>query len=147
MRNEHILNSRIIIFAGAGASQPFGKWLMAEFLDHLIEIIRKTEAHSKALLEVLETIISYKGKDLENILKELNDLVEKGEYLGDLTKVNSLHDILDGDIAARKRLAVLPSSGSLPNFFPSPFSKNYSQLVILCMRLRSCGRQSRGGQK
>jgi hypothetical protein len=137
VRNENILNSKIILFAGAGASQPFGKWLMGEFLDHLVEKIRDPSVPPKGLHGLLETIISYKGKDLENILKEINDLVEKAEYLGDITKINYIHDLLDSEAEVRKRMAVLPSSGSLPTFFPSPYSKNYSRLAKLCMELRS----------
>jgi hypothetical protein len=137
MRNEYILNSKIILFGGAGASQPFGKWLMGEFLDNLIETIRDSNVPPKNLHGLLSALISYKGKDLENILKEINDLVEKGEYLGDTSKINYLHDLLDGENEARKRAAILPGSGSLPTFFPSPSSKNYSQLVAKCVMLRT----------
>jgi hypothetical protein len=137
IRNESIVSSKIVLFAGAGASQPFGKWLMDEFLDHLIETIRSPYVPPKGLHGLVEAIISYKGKDLENILKEINDLIEKAEYLGDTTKVNFIHDLLDQEAEVRKRMAVLPGSGSLPTFFPSTYSKNYSRLAGLCQELRS----------
>ena len=137
IRNENIVNSKIILFSGAGASQPFGKWLMGEFLDHLIETIHSPSVPPKGLHGLLETIIDYKGKDLENILKEINDLVEKAEYLGDVKKINYIHDLLDKEAEVRKRAAIMPSPGSLPTFFPSPYSKNYSRLAEMCVELRS----------
>ena len=133
MRNDHILSSKIFLFAGAGASKPFGKWLMDEFIDYLIAQIRDASIPPKGLHGLLDTIIRYRGKDLENILKEINDLIDKNDYLGDTSYINYLHDILDGEEVRMKRSA---SISSYPAFFPSPISKNYSKLNEMCESLR-----------
>lgn len=135
MRNEYILNSRVFLFAGAGASNPFDKWLMDEFIDHLIEQIYDWQKPPKGLHGFLDTIIKYRGKDLENILKELNDLTDKDEYLGDLKTINYIHDVLDGEEITMGRSGAFVLSGD-PPFIPSPFSKNYARLNSMCVSLR-----------
>jgi len=136
MRNGQILSSRIFLFAGAGASKPFGKWLMDEFIDHLITEIRDASVPPKGLHGLLDTIMGYRGKDLENILKELNDLSDKKEYLADERKINYIHNILDGEEIAMKRSGAFMGSHGDPPFIPSPFSKNYAILNSMCVSLR-----------
>jgi hypothetical protein len=131
MRNEYILNSKIFLFAGAGASRPFDKWLMGEFIYHLINEIRGISS----LHGVLETIIKYRGNDLEDILKEINDLTDKDAYLGDVTTTNYLQDILEAeDIKRRKDAAII--SGSPPAIRIGTFPKRYSELNKICVALR-----------
>jgi hypothetical protein len=135
MRNEYILDSKLFLFAGAGASKPFDKWLMNEFIDHLIGEIHSHTVPSTGLHGLLDTIIDYRGRDLENILKEINDVTEKSDYLADTGRINYIHNILEGD-PERKKQAIL-SLGALPAITSSSFSRNYSELTKMCNRLRN----------
>lgn len=135
MRNEYILNSKYFLFAGAGASKPFDKWLMNEFIDHLITEIHSHTVPPIGLHGLLATIIDYRGKDLENILKEINDITEKSDYLADMGKINYIHDILEGDPERRKRATL--SHAGLPAITSSLFSRNYSELTKMCRQLRN----------
>jgi len=135
MRNEYILNSKCFLFVGAGASKPFDKWLMDEFIDHLITEIHSHTVPPTGLHGLLDTIIDYRGKDLENILKEINDITEKSDYLADTKRINYIHNILEGD-PERKTRAIL-SREALPAITSSSFSRNFSELTKMCNRLRN----------
>ena len=137
MRNEYILNQKCFLFAGAGASKPFDKWLMNEFIDHLIEEIHSHTVPPTGLHGLLDTIIDYRGKDLENILKEINDIVDKSDYLGDTKKINYIHNVLEGDPERHKQAMAILSRNALPAITSSSFSRNYSELTKMCNRLRN----------
>jgi hypothetical protein len=137
MRNEHILDSKLFLFAGAGASQPFDKWLMNEFIDHLIAEIHSHTVPPTGLHGLLDTIIDYRGKDLENILKEINDIMDKSDYLGDTRRINYIHNVLEGDSERHKQAMAILSRDALPAITSSSFSRNYSELTKMCNRLRN----------
>src|SRR4030042_1205890 len=137
MRNEYILESKLFLFAGAGASKPFDKWLMNEFIDHLIGEIHSHTVPSTGLHGLLDTIIDYRGKDLENILKEINDITEKNDYLGDTRRINYIHNILEGDPERHKQAMAILGHNQLPAITSSLFSRNYSELTTMCRQLRN----------
>jgi hypothetical protein len=137
MRNEYILNSKLFLFAGAGASQPFDKWLMKEFIDHLITEIHSHTVPPKGLHGLLDAIIHYRGKDLEDILKEINDITDKNDYLGDMTRRNYIHDILEGDPERSQQALAVLGSGAPPAIRSSSISRHYSDLVKRCNGLRN----------
>jgi hypothetical protein len=137
MRNEYILDSKLFLFAGAGASQPFDKWLMKEFIDHLIAEIHSHTVPPTGLHGVLDTIIDYRGKDLENILKEINDITDKSDYLGDTRRINYIHNVLEGDPERHKQAMAILGREQLPAITSSSFSRNYSELTKMCTRLRN----------
>lgn len=137
MRNEYILNSKCFLFAGAGASKPFDKWLMNEFIDHLITEIHSHTVPPIGLHGLLATIIDYRGKDLENILKEINDITEKNDYLGDTRRINYIHNVLEGDPERHKQAMAVLGRGQPPAITSSLFSRNYSELTKMCRQLRN----------
>lgn len=120
MISRKIVGAPIVLFLGAGASAPLGKWLMADFLLNL-----QTQL-TGSLRELLHAIARYKSWDLEAIMDELTDLCDK-PYLSDTNQVNYITDFLDPNRTEARKVA-----GSIP----SEFSKHYQVMVDQCRSLR-----------
>jgi len=74
--NQQIINSDICLFLGAGASAPFGKALMASFMDRILE-----KALSEESIGLLQFLCKAKGKDLEEVFEDLSLFINKSYYL------------------------------------------------------------------
>lgn len=137
--NNRISQSRIFLFLGAGASVPFGGWLMGEFITNLISQLYTRED----LYELLTTLASYSGYDLEAVLKELGDVIDK-PYFGDKSRINFINNILDSEDKQEERLREMEkvrASGVGEGYVGSVekrlgFSERYSLLVKICKELR-----------
>lgn len=138
--NDKISQSRIFLFLGAGASAPFGGWLMGEFIVNLI-----SQLHTKEeLYELVTTLASYSGYDLEAILKELGDICDR-PYFADKSRINFINNLLDSEDKQEERLREMEKArasgvgggyvGSVKEI--SGFSEQYSLLVEICKELRS----------
>ncbi len=78
MYNQSIITAPIALFLGAGASKPFGKMLMGEFIDYL----EKQDQFKHATL--LRDIIRVPdGRDLEHLLEELEEWSRKSYHVED----------------------------------------------------------------
>lgn len=119
MINREIVNVPIVLFLGAGASAPLGKWLMSDFLVYLRSRL------NNRLPDLLDAIARYKSHDLEAMMDELADLCDK-PYLSDTTRVNYITDLLDPSRSEIRKLESVPSE----------FSKQYKLLVDQCQSLR-----------
>jgi hypothetical protein len=72
-RNLTILHSPLLLFLGAGASNPLGRALMQPFVAKLKDTIRKNDP--SALSELLNRLIRFRSQDLEEILGELDTII------------------------------------------------------------------------
>jgi len=138
-----ISGSRVFLFLGAGASAPFGGWLMGEFIVNLMgELSRKRQD----LYDLLAALVSYKyiGYDLEAILKELGDICDK-QYLADKSRLHFINNFLDPKNEQEERYkerdkikggGIGTGYGSSVNEI-SGFSVRYGELVRICMELRT----------
>lgn len=141
--NDRIIQSRVLLFLGAGASSPFGGWLMEEFVSELKNRVRN---EGEELFGLLQTLVDYTKWDLEAILKELGDISEK-RYFSDKSRINYVNDFLDSDeeretrALEREKLKAAtgrPTSSYVGTVEEIPeFSKRYSQLVEMCKELRN----------
>ena len=75
--NQKIINSKIIVLTGAGASQPLGKYLMSEF----IQFIKKTDNASPYFPIIISDLTDFIGTDLEEILTLLNSIEATAKHL------------------------------------------------------------------
>lgn len=75
MYSEAIVTSPVALFLGAGASKPFDKKLMAEFIKHLAQ---RTVLGQEPLFN--EIINSETGADLEHLFEELDEWSRKQNY-------------------------------------------------------------------
>lgn len=75
MYNEAIVTSPVALFLGAGASKPFGKKLMAEFIKHLAD--RNLLGQEPLFNEIIN---SETGPDLEHLFEELDEWSRKQSY-------------------------------------------------------------------
>lgn len=131
MRNEKIINSPIFLFTGAGASKPLGKWLMGEFIVHLIPVLS-----SDNIRQLLGTLATHRKTDLEEILKELNDIIEK-EYFAD-NKLNYITECLeDGDVLKKAKSPKLPPPAKSLVGHYLRFPHRYKTLIDMCKALRN----------
>jgi hypothetical protein len=71
LNNSTILDSQILVFLGAGASQPLDKPMMGEFVKKVSALI--TDDSQKRMLAHLR---KFRGDDLEAILGELDTIVD-----------------------------------------------------------------------
>jgi hypothetical protein len=101
MYNQSIVTAPVSLFLGAGASRPFGKMLMGEFIDHL----ERQEAFGKDSL--FRDIVSVPdGRDLEHLFEELDEWSRKGYYVhADLPSTRSRGDLPGASQPALGRLA------------------------------------------
>jgi hypothetical protein len=130
--NAKIINSGVQIFLGAGASRCLGKWLMNEFIDKLSLKLNEEER------KILNTIIEYKGKDLEIVLQELNSLIDK-RYLSDQKKINEIMYLLDysGELEKNKLHTIMDLKQ--PNhyrFTPAKIAKSFNSLREKCKDIK-----------
>ena len=130
--NTKIINSGVQIFLGAGASKCLGKWLMNEFIDKLFSQLDDEKR------KILDTIIEYKGKDLEIVLQEINSLMDK-RYLSDLKKINEIMYLLDysGELEKNRLHSIIdigrPSSY---RFTPAEIAKSFNSLIGKCKNIK-----------
>jgi hypothetical protein len=128
--NKQIINAPIVIFLGAGASAFLDKPLMKGFVDILLN---KTFLDQEEK-EIINTIIKTKGKDLETILDEIDEICKKDYFKGpsprnyfknlfDKTPSNTLSALLSN----------LPET-QLPS--ESNFGIQYELLCNKCLSLR-----------
>jgi len=131
--NKNIINSKIVLFLGAGASAFLDKPLMVEFVDDLIKHLDKV---APDLSSLARTIIEAKGKDLEVLLNELDSISQRSYFKGE-EKRNYFKDRFDAPENPYIGLGIVPYSGSakeLPN--RSKFGKEYERLCKLCDQLK-----------
>ncbi|MCD6093185.1 MAG: SIR2 family protein [Candidatus Omnitrophica bacterium] len=126
--NRYILNSKIILFLGAGASEFLGKPLMSNFVDKLIDDINDDK-----LRGILLTIVESKGKDLEILLKEIDGICERNYFKGQF-KRNYIKDQLD--IIGSLARALLTSTSQTEIGYKSDFAAKYEALCQECYRLK-----------
>lgn len=79
MYNEAIVTSPVALFLGAGASKPFGKKLMGEFITHL----QSSALGQTPLFQAIVTTET--GADLEHLFEELDEWSRKEKYRGDMS--------------------------------------------------------------
>lgn len=135
-RNPRIIKSRIFLFLGAGASEPFGGWLMNDFMYNLKSRLRKRDD----LVGLLETLMGdTKKADLETVLKELDEISDK-PYFADTSNINYINDILDSELDRDERDKDRDKArafGGVSGFqAKSEFSKRYVKLSHTCKELR-----------
>jgi hypothetical protein len=70
LNNSIIVESPILLFLGAGASQPLDKPMMAEFVQRL-----STQIDNNSQNEMLAHLRRFRGDDLESILGELDTII------------------------------------------------------------------------
>jgi hypothetical protein len=75
MYSQTIITAPIALFLGAGASRPFGKMLMGEFIDHLKNL---HEFKNDALFNDIASAPG--GRDLEYLFEELDEWSRKGYH-------------------------------------------------------------------
>ena len=131
--NTNIINSKTVLFLGAGASAYLEKPLMVEFVNELLNdpSINLNEKN------IIETITSLRGNDLEEILKEINEICGRGYFKG-ATPRNYFKDFFDQNpknILGRSLLgfSALPEP-PLPD--KSNFGMRYSEICDKCSDLR-----------
>lgn len=137
--NDRISQSRILLFLGAGASAPFGGWLMRDFIINL-----RSELYGKQeyLSSLLGTLIDYTDWDLEAILKELRDICEK-RYFSDKSKINYINNFLDSEEEKKEREKSKLGGAGVPISYTGSikeiprFSGRYCELVEICKELRA----------
>src|SRR5215468_3258000 len=83
MVSRAIIETPVIFFLGAGASKPFDKMLMGEFVEQF-----RTKRQPN---ELVDTICS-KQLDLEFLIEQLQDLAFK-EYLGQKRALNAVDSV------------------------------------------------------
>jgi len=130
--NAKIINSGVQIFLGAGASKCLGKWLMNEFIDKLFLKLNEEEKN------ILDTIVEYKGKDLEIVLQEINSLMDK-RYLSDLKKINEIMYLLDysGELEKNKLHTIMDLGQPNRNrFTPAKIAKSFNSLTEKCKDIK-----------
>jgi SIR2-like domain len=71
--NQPIVTAPVTLFLGAGASKPFGKMLMREFVDYLDH--KKGFGGNTLFTEIVNTP---EGRDLEHLFEELDEWSRKG---------------------------------------------------------------------
>ena len=73
MYNQPVVNAPVVLFLGAGASKPFGKMLMGEFVSHLENLPAFAgESLFREIVNVPD------GRDLEHLFEELDEWSRKG---------------------------------------------------------------------
>src|ERR1051326_2832027 len=70
-RNETIINSPVVLLLGAGASASLDKPMMEAFVSKLLVVVEDSQQK-----ELLSKIVSFRGKDLEAVLGELDTLID-----------------------------------------------------------------------
>jgi hypothetical protein len=80
MYNQPIITVPVALFLGAGASSPFDKMLMGEFIDHL----KNQDGFRNAPL-FGDIVSAPEGRDLEHLFEELDEWSRKGYHLQDDT--------------------------------------------------------------
>ncbi len=73
MYNQPIVTAPVALFLGAGASKPFGKMLMGEFITHLE---KKPQFAAESLFS--DIVKPPEGRDLEHLFEELDEWSRKG---------------------------------------------------------------------
>jgi len=71
LNNSTILDSPILVFLGAGASQPLGKPMMSEFVKNVSKIVGDDSQQN-----MLKNLQRFRGDDLEAILGELDTIID-----------------------------------------------------------------------
>ncbi|MBA7526380.1 hypothetical protein ES705_18542 [subsurface metagenome] len=105
---------------------------MNEFIDKLFLRLDNEER------KILDTIIEYKGKDLEIVLQEINSLMDK-RYLSDLKKINEIMYLLDysGELEKNRLHSIIdigrPSSY---RFTPAEIAKSFNSLIGKCKNIK-----------
>ncbi|HUV60383.1 MAG TPA: SIR2 family protein [Desulfatiglandales bacterium] len=138
--NDKISKSGIFLFLGAGASSPFGGWLMSEFIANVMSQLHT----NRDLYDLLGTLAHYADYDLEGILKELGDICNK-RYFADKSRINYINNFLDSELEQEERNKEREKTkaqgigggyvGSVKEI--SGFSKRYGELVKKCKELRT----------
>ena len=131
--NNHITDAKIILFLGAGASKPLGKWLMHEFVEKLLEHRLIKDAPFERMLGKL---IELARHDLERLLEKI-DVICSEEYghrsMGDFAGVRA--SVEAGLIQSAMRLSS-ESTRTDPGDWLVDFSQYYATMVEDCLRLR-----------
>lgn len=78
MYNQRIVNAPVTLFLGAGASKPFGKMLMGEFIFYL-----ENQRGFRSRTFFREIVGVPEGRDLEHLFEELDEWSRKGYYEAD----------------------------------------------------------------
>src|SRR6266404_4309790 len=73
MYNRQITHAPVALFLGAGASKPFGKMLMGEFVSN---VEKKPQFAADSLFS--EIVNTPDGRDLEHLFEELDEWSRKG---------------------------------------------------------------------
>lgn len=138
--NDKISKSGVFLFLGAGASRPFGGWLMSEFVANVM-----SQLHTKQeLYDLLGALAHYADYDLESILKELGDICNN-RYFADKSRINYINNFLDSEFEReeRNKEREKTKAGSVGGGYVgstkeiSGFSKRYCELVEKCKELRT----------
>lgn len=117
-----ILTAPLIVFLGAGASKPFGKLMMGEFVENLMKTLNSGE------IGILETLRINLGNDLEIILEELDELCKKPYLEGE----NSITNML-----SKNPIYFQPERANpLIDHVSQKLSENYHLLKQQCTSLR-----------
>lgn len=75
MYNKDIISTPIVLFLGAGASRPFGKMMMGEFIDHLHN---QDGFKNEPLFNDIVNVPG--GRDLEHLFQELDEWSRKAYH-------------------------------------------------------------------
>jgi hypothetical protein len=78
MYNQSIITAPVALFLGAGASKPFGKMLMGEFIDYLEK--QDQFKHANLLRDIIKVP---DGRDLEYLFEELEEWSRKSYHVED----------------------------------------------------------------
>lgn len=127
--NKHIINSKIILFLGAGASAFLEKPLMVDFVDGLLTTLDVN------LAAIAKAIIDEKGNDMEVLLNELDGIIQRKYFIGD-KKRNYFKDSFDAHDSATSLYSLYGPSTKKELPATSRFGKLYKELCDDCSSLK-----------
>lgn len=135
--NKNIINSEIVVFLGAGASDFLEKPMMEAFIDKFLQETTLTTEEQ----EILKTfIVVNKKKDLEFILSEIDEICKRKYFRG--KNCNYLKDFLDtailttGESELSKLLGLSTFKQDTIKTSVSNFGSKYETLCGYCNTLK-----------